>query len=319
MADTKLSGLTASTAPDGRHRVYGVNQTPTSESIYLGDLNLLPNGYMVNGSFSVTVSSNNLTFALKTASGADPSATDPVSIWMNGSFRRCTGGLSKTLNAGTDYFLSGSRFPAVERDYFLYAIWNTTPATDILDLGISPLPFGRVFSNFSTTAANEKYIAWSNASTPTSTDAVVPIGRFAATLSAAASYNWSVPTYTNTNFVRGPITETRWLSWTPTFTGFSVVPPGTHKYKIHDSTVFVIVDETGGTSNATGFTMTLPFTPITNIIFPLRYIDNTTIGTTYGVIAASTATANLYTTPPGGGWTGSNSKYVQCRFFFDLV
>ncbi|MFZ2881563.1 MAG: hypothetical protein WA019_00665, partial [Candidatus Moraniibacteriota bacterium] len=40
----------------------------------------------------------------------------------------------------------------------------------------------------------------------------VNIGRFAATLSASTAYNWSVPTFTDTNLVNRPIYETRQLA-----------------------------------------------------------------------------------------------------------
>src|SRR6185436_10289424 len=114
--------------------------------------NLLPDGYMVNGKLSVTVASNNITVAIKTKSGGNPSTTDPVSVWINGSYRRITAALSVTKNAGTNWFASGSAELATkEIDYFAYLIWNTTPATDIMDIGFARIPFGRVYSDFSGT------------------------------------------------------------------------------------------------------------------------------------------------------------------------
>jgi len=49
-------------------------------------------------------------------------------------------------------------------------------------------------------------------------DIFIPRGRFEATLSATASFNWSVPTYTSTNLIQRPVYETRRLSWTPVAT-----------------------------------------------------------------------------------------------------
>src|SRR6185436_338433 len=75
------------------------NGTPLTQYIYKGSANLLPDGYMVNGKLSVTVASNNITVAIKTKSGGNPSTTDPVSVWINGSYRRITAALSVTKNA----------------------------------------------------------------------------------------------------------------------------------------------------------------------------------------------------------------------------
>ncbi len=203
-------------APAGSDAEYNVTGGTTSKGIYKGSNNILPDGYMLNGKISATMASNNLTVALKTKSGGDPSATDPVSVWINGTYRRVTAALSVTKNAGTNWFNAGATVLATkEIDYFVYLIWNTTPATDIMDIGFSRIPFGRVYSDFSATTTNEKYLAFANASTPTSTDDCVVIGRFAATLSAGAAYTWLVPTFTNVNLIQTPIYETRWLTWVP--------------------------------------------------------------------------------------------------------
>jgi hypothetical protein len=71
-----------------------------------------------------------------------------------------------------------------------------------------------LISDFSTTYSNEKYGGISF-EYMTSTDKVVNIGRFGATLSAGAGYTWTVPTFTPTNLIQRPIYETRWLTWVP--------------------------------------------------------------------------------------------------------
>jgi len=173
-----------------------------------------PGGFMINGKLVVSVASNNLTVALKGLDGNDPSATNPVYVRINNTIRAVTAALSVTKNAGTNYFNSGSsELSGKEVDYFVYLIWNTTPATAIVDIGFARIPHGYVYSDFSGTNTNEKYLAFGNASTPTSTDDLVVIGRFAATLTGT---NWSVPTFTNKNLIQHPIFETRMLSWTPT-------------------------------------------------------------------------------------------------------
>jgi hypothetical protein len=300
LANSKLTALTEDSAPTGADLTYAVKTANTSRKRYLPDNNLLPEGYIINGKLSVTVASNNITVALKTLSGGNPSATDPVSVWLAGSYRRCTAALSVTKNAGTNWFSSGSSALATQTvSYFAYLIWNTTPATDIVDIGFARIPFGRVYSDFSTTTTAEKYLAFGNASTPTSTDSVTVIGRFDAALSATASFNWSVPTFTNSNLIQHPITETEWLTYAPTPTGFSAVPTTTvYRYKIDGNTMYVSVRQgTAGTSDATTFTIPLPFTAktVTNMVWSgaAAVTDNGSNLTTPGYLRVQSAATVL--------------------------
>lgn len=216
-------------------------------------------GQMLNGKLSVTVATNDLTVALKTIAGTDPSATDPVYVRINGTVRKCTAALSKTLVDGTNYFNAGSAELATkEVDYFAYLIWNTTPATDIVDLGFARKPHYTVYSGVSATATSENYLATSNASAPTSTDDMVNIGRFAATLSAGAGYTWTVPTFTNINLIQRPIFETRWLTYQPAYSAsgsmtFTTVTTTKAVYQIRNNNCHVWVSAsgtTGGTASS---------------------------------------------------------------------
>lgn len=243
----------------------------------------LPDGTMLNGKLAPTVASNNLTLALKTQADADPSAGDPVLIKINGTWRVCSAALSVTKAAATNWCNAGSAELATkEIDYFAYLIWNTTPATDIVDLGFARIPYGRVYSDFSGASTNEKYLAQANGSAPTSTDGVVVIGRFAATLSAGAGYTWSVPTYTSANLVQRPIYQTRQLSWTPaiTYNGGTTDPTSntvdTAKYSINYTVFQILIQSTlvRGSGNR-GFTnFTLPFT--LNGLTPFNCIESVT-------------------------------------------
>lgn len=227
---------------------------------------LLPQqGTVHNGKLSVTVAGNNLTVALKTLAGGNPSASDPVLVCIGGSWRAIAAALSVTKNAGTNWCNAGSAELATkEIDYFAYLGYN---ATDGIVIGFSRIPGGRVYSDFSTTSTNEKYCAISTITTAAATDEYVVIGRFAATLSAGAGYTWSVPTFTAANLVQGPIYETRYLSWAPkagasagmTFTPTSVT---TARYKVSRYNYQFEIDVTGTTSGvgATDCLSTLPFT-----------------------------------------------------------
>ena len=272
-------------------------------------------GQMLNGKLSVTVATNDLTVALKTIAGTDPSTTNPVYVRINGTVRKCTAALSKTLVDGTNYFNAGSAELATkEVDYFAYLIWNTTPATDIVDLGFARKPHYTVYSEVSATATSENYLATSNASAPTSTDDMVNIGRFAATLSAGASYTWTVPTFTTTNLIQRPCFETRWLSYAPTIAGYSSVPTNTvYIYKVIGNNLLVQLREAanGVSSNAT-HTYTSPFTVATrtNMVWFSTLpsvIDNNTQEAA-GVIYISSASATFNVARSAlAAWTASGN------------
>lgn len=246
-------------------------------------------GSMYNGKIAVSVASNNITVALKTLAGSDPSAGDPVKVRIGDTERSVTAALSVTKNAGTNWFNAGSSELATkEIDYFVYLIWNTTPATDVVDIGFARIPYATVYSEFSGTTTNEKYLASGNASAPTSTDNVVVIGRFAATLSATASFNWSVPTFTNTNLIQRPIYETRWLTWAPAYSAsgsmtYTSVSTNIAQYQVKGRNVeynFQSTGTTGGTASVS-ILATLPFDSLniatTSEAYPASAGDGTTV------------------------------------------
>jgi hypothetical protein len=327
MADVKTSAETPDIAPDGRHKVYGINEVPSSVSFLLPDLNLIPER-MVNGKISVTVASNDITVALKTLSGNNPSTTDPVGIWINGSYRRCTAALSVTKADGTNWFNSGSAELGTQTvGYFVYLIWNTTPATDIMDIGFSRIPYGRVYSDFSGTTTNGKYLAFANASTPTSTDDVVNIGYFEATLSLTGTgHLWTVPTFTNANLIQFPTYETPWLTYVPTITGYSANPTNVvYRYQMRGRNCIVqIAETTGGTSNATTKTYTAPFTTKTisnmfwngTMLFPHNNGANVAAGFLQIASASNSIGAFLST---AANWTASGTAMIrQAEITFEV-
>lgn len=209
---TSPFGFTAKTDGVDDHLAAHVNNLQSAADI----LAKAPSGFMYNGRIAVSVSSSDLTVAIKTYDNNDPSASDPVIIRIGNTIRLLTTALSVTKNDGTNWFSAGSAEHAtLEHDYFVYIIWNTAPATDILDLGFSRLPYARVFGDCVSTTTSEKYMANANGTPPANSDDVALIGRFAATLGASATYLWSVPTFTTSNLIQEPVNETRWLTWTP--------------------------------------------------------------------------------------------------------
>lgn len=279
-------------------------------------------GVMLNGKISVTVASNNITVALKTLAGTDPSATDIVYVRINGTVRSVTSALSITLNAGTQWFALGTPFAALEQNFFVYLSYRT--ASSAVVIGFARIPYGRVYSDFSATTTNEKYGAFSTAPAPT--DDVVVIGRFAATLSAAASYNWSVPTFTSSNLIQRPVYETEWMYWLPAPTGYSSVPTNTiYLYRIVNKTIQIRYREgANGTSNATTISFTAPFAAqtISNgawITVSGTCVDNgSNPGTTACFsITSGSSTINAYKTPDLGttAWTNVNGKRISYAIF----
>jgi len=326
MADSKITALTENTGPLGSDLTAMVDDpggSPLTQKIQIGNLPkafFMPQGVLLNGYISRTVASNNLTVAVKTLAGSDPSASDPVLVRIGNSVRAITSALSVTKNAGTNWCNSGSvELAAQEIDYFVYLIWNTTPATDVVDIGFSRISYGRVYSDFSGTTTNEKYLAYGNASAPTSTDEVEVIGRVNATLSAAASYNWSVPG--TSVVVSRPVFETRWLTWIPIWSGFSADPTvGKARYHLRNSVLSFLLVTTAGTSNATTFTGTLPFNCAAAISFPwARAADNGANLAAGG--RAVTATTNVVTLRKDmavGAWTNSGTKNVDFEHFVEI-
>jgi hypothetical protein len=260
-------------------------------------------GLLFGGKISVTVASNNLTVALKSYDGGDPSATEPVWVLINGTWRSVTSALSVTVNAGANSFNAGSgELATKEIDYFVYLGWRA--ASSAVVIGFARVSHARAYDSvFSGTATAENYGAFSTA--PTAGDDVTVIARFAATLSAGAGYTWTVPTFTSVNLIQHPIFTTRKLTYTPVVTGFSGSPTVSGSYFINLNTMTFSIT-VSGTSNATGFTATVPFTLTSSSNDIQRLVDNGAAVAGLAVAAGSTIT--FYSSVGAGAWTNSGTK-----------
>lgn len=225
-------------------------------------------GTMYNGQISATVASNNLTLALKTKAGTDPSVSDPVSIYIGGAWRQVTATLSVTLAAGTNWMnMGGTQLATKETDLFAYLGYN---ATDGITIGPSRISYVNKYSEFNTTSTNEKYCRISTITNAAADDEYVVIGRFAATLSAGAGYTWTVPTYTPVNLIQRPIYETRLLDYVTTWASSGTQPAIgdgtiTAKYMLKNKFMFnyVLLIAGGTTTFGTGsYTLTVPISPL---------------------------------------------------------
>lgn len=330
------NAATAKTTPIAADKLSIVDTEAVNviKSLTIGDFikaYYAPDGVMINGKLSVTVASNNITVALKTLAGNNPSTTDPVYCRINGTVRACTAALSVTKNAGTNWCNSGSAELATkEVDYFAYLIWNTTPATDIMDIGFSRKPYFNLYSEASGTTTNESYLAFGNASTPTAGDDLTVVGRFAATLSAGAGYTWTVPSYTSTNLIQRPIYTTRELSYVPVFSAITVSNGTlTGVYQLDYRRLFFRVTLIFGSSSAMADSFcSIPFTPAAIAGVPaegkasfldsgtatfegtVKYISTTNLQAFVYNASGTYTTASVLSSTVPMTWTTSDAYYL---------
>jgi hypothetical protein len=196
-----------------------------------------------------SVSGNNLTVALKTLAGNDPSVSDPAYIRIGDIIRIITYPVSFTVNAGQNYLNMGSSELATKTvGLFPKLVWNTN--TGAVSLIASRIPFGNIISEYTDSLTGEKGYLYSGTK-PASTDIVENIGYFEATLSAGAGYTWTVPTFTSTNLIQRPIFETRLLEYVPTVYSWTNAPTSqtlTGYYSLCGSDC-IIYGQISGTAN----------------------------------------------------------------------
>lgn len=247
---------------------------------------------------SVTVSSNDLIVALTHLDGNAPSAYRPLCITIAGVKRYVTAATSITLADATNWFNAGSAELATkEIDYFAYAVWDSN--SSIVAVSCARIPHGLLVSDFSSTNTNERYLG--NYANFTSTDSVVNLGRFAATLSAGAGYTWTVPTFTNLNLIHTPICETRRLSWTPAHsrTGGAYTNAPTVNdtyYQIVSNRMKLYERHTqNGTPGSSGSqTMTLPFSNVFTTAQTVKFINAASGVLQHGLLTGSSNTVTFY-------------------------
>lgn len=283
---------------------------------------IAPQGFLQNGKIVPSVASNNLTLALKTLAGNDPSATDPVYIRIGDTVRTITAALTKTINAGTNYMNAGSAELATkEIDYFAHIGWNASAGTPFIAWARIPCTSIADIASYNTIDARSLMSSQTNADGLVNGDYLEVVGRFAATLSAGAGYTWSVPTFTATNLIQRPTYETRWLSWQPAYSGagamtWTSVTTTTARYKVVGGNVFLELDATGtigGTLNVSLYT-TLPFTFL-DIALGIGAIDgaqNAGFGRLY---ASNSLECYKYNS---ANWTAGASRGVRYNTFGEI-
>lgn len=262
---------------------------------------------LTNYIITPSVASNNLTVALKTLAGTDPSAADPITHRIGNAVYDITAALSLTAAASTNWCSLGTDFATIEQDLFVYLIAETGAAAGV-KIGFSRIAYALTMGDFNAGSTHAKHIK-GNWTTLTSTDAVALIGRFSATLSAGAAYTWTLPSPVVVNW---PIYETRWRNYIP-----SVLPgSGTittlgaltsSMYKLSYDVMYVHQD-INITTNGTGASYIAASLPMTggaamSTVGVGREI-NVTGSLLQGIVSASQVNWNTYNNlyPGGSGY-----------------
>jgi hypothetical protein len=188
--------------------ITNANITDRRRSVFVAPTGARNQG-LINGKIVPTVASNNLTVAIKTLQDTDPTATNPVGIWIGNNLRWITSALSVITNAGSSVYNAGSvELATREIDYFVYLGYGTV--SNRVFIGVSRVPYARIQNDLNVVSTgNEKFLNRNESAN--GTDDIVNIGRFAATNSGTPSFNWTVPTFDNANLIQEPIYETRRL------------------------------------------------------------------------------------------------------------
>jgi hypothetical protein len=222
-----------------------------------------PQGYMQNGKIVTSVATNDLTVAIKTLAGNDPSASDPVLVRIGNTVRTITSALSHTLVDGTNWFNSGAAEHATQDiDYFTYLGWNTSAGAVVI--GFARIPHGRLYSDFSTTSTNDKYCAINNITGIASGDEFEVVGRFNASLTATATFQWSIPA--TSIIINRPVFQTRYMQFVPQWTSLTIGNATyTARYKVSSEGLTLRIRIVAGTTtSASGGSVPLFNLPISS-------------------------------------------------------
>lgn len=315
MADkfiTELDALTTFTDDN----LLIVENTPggTPETIYMDIsdfvINLLRR---TNYLITRTIASNNLTVGVKDSNNADATSTKALTFHIAGVARKLIATLSVTVNAGANTFNLGSvELYGQQQELFVYAGWRAS--TSDIFIVIARHCHAREFADFSGTATNESYGAYSG-SAPAATDPVTVIGRVTVQNSGTASYNWSIPT--QDVIIHRPIYETSLLSYVPAWSAnasmtYTTVTTTIARYQVigRRCKIFVRGSGTiGGTPNVSVLA-TLPFESA--LIATAAETGTGTGDTVFGrvFISAGTPDVAIIQRYDGANWTAGTRVAV---------
>lgn len=114
-----------------------------------------------------------------------------------------------------------------------------------------------------------------------------------------------------------------WFNYAPTWTGFSAAPAGTGKFMVVGNACIFRLADTGGTSNTTAMTVSLPVVALDTTTFSFqsaRVQNNTAFPTTSGMVGPDTVNTALtaYLNWAGAAWTASGTKGVGFTYTYQF-
>ena len=264
-------------------------------------------------SISRTVSTWNMTVAVKNYLGNDPSPTVPIYVMIGGVMRTITSALSFTNSAWFNWWYTWSTELATkEVDWFCYFVWRTGEST--VKLTASRIPYATIYWDFNTADATTEKGNLGNFGSPISTDPVVNIGRFNAILSAGAWYTWSIPA--TSVVINSPTIFTRTIQWWSQtwWTANNLL----FYYTVNWDRVDFSFDASG-TSNSTSSYITLPFSAKTimahNFALWLTY-DNWVDLTTPWRADLYGQYCTLFKDSAYWAWTASGAKIIRWQWHY---
>jgi hypothetical protein len=107
------------------------------------------------------------------------------------------------------------------------------------------------------------------------------------------------------------------FTYTQTYTGFSVDPVQTCSYSLQGTRLFLVIATTSdGTSNATGFTMSLPVTVSANVILFANVTNNGAQVNGIAYAAGTTTTLTYYAGVFGTAFVNAGTKGGSCALSY---
>jgi hypothetical protein len=165
------------------------------------------------------------------------------------------------------------------------------------------------------------------------------VTKYGIVLSSSAVVNTTVNIVVNDDYVlaNSAITEMAysymdnpqgfpdWFNYTPIWTGFSVDPAATCRFRVTGKAcVLMVYPNTGGTSNTTSFTMSAPIVSggaMARMFVPIaRAQDNSAyLATACLTLPAGSSTITFYTTMTTyAGWTASGTKLAGFEIVYEI-
>jgi hypothetical protein len=234
--------------------------------------------------------------------GTTPQATDYFPVARSGGFTRKLSAQSLGLPDG--WVAAGET-------------WTYASASTFTVAGVDVTAKYSKGTRIKLTQTTAKYFVVSASSFSTNTTVTITAGTDYTLANAAITS----PLY---SYAVNPQGYPGWFSYTPTYTGFSADPSGGEvKFNVAGSVCYLKHTPDDGTSNATGFTLTLPISAVSTSgnspSQPVRALNNSAWGANPGLAnLASGSTLSLYRDYSAAAWTNTGGKNATFYFWYQI-